>query len=205
MTTQSDWLDLPGKLIVVSGPSGSGKTTLVRRLAALKGLADSLKVSVSATTRAPREDEQHGHEYFFLTRAEFEAMRDRGDMLEWAEVHGNLYGTPANPVRKSLEQGMCVLLEIDVQGALSVRDQVPSALLIFVNTPTFEILESRLRYRSTDDEATIARRLHNARWEIEQVHRYDHVIINDTLDRALGELLALLSSQGCGGGVSSDA
>lgn len=201
MTTQSDWLDLPGKLIVVSGPSGSGKTSLVRRLAARKELADSLKVSVSATTRAPREDEQHGHEYFFLTRAEFEAMRDRGDMLEWAEVHGNLYGTPANPVRKSLEQGMCVLLEIDVQGALSVREQVPSALLVFINTPTFEILESRLRFRSTDDEATIARRLHNARWEVDQAHRYDHLIINDNLDRALGELLALLSSQGCGGGV----
>ncbi|SIO64959.1 guanylate kinase [Singulisphaera sp. GP187] len=192
-----DWENLPGRLIVVSGASGSGKSTLVRL--ALQRPEVKTRLSISATTRAPRTGEEHGREYFFLSRQEFEAQRERGQFLESAEVHGNLYGTPAGPVRDQLAKGECVLLEIDVQGALLVKERVPSALLLFVNVPSFAILESRLRDRATDSEETIARRLANARWEHEQVHRYDFSLMNSELDQAVNDLVALLVQHGCGG------
>ena len=192
-----DWEKLPGRLIVVSGASGSGKSTLVRL--ALRRPEVKARLSISATTRAPRPGEENGREYFFLSRPEFEAQRERGQFLESAEVHGNLYGTPAAPVRERLARGECVILEIDVQGALLVKERVPSALLIFVNVPSFAILESRLRDRATDSEETIARRLANARWELEQVHRYDFQLMNSELDQAVDDLVALLVQHGCGG------
>ncbi len=192
-----DWGSLPGRLIVVSGPSGSGKSTLVRR--ALERAEVRAELSVSATTRAPRAGEAHGREYLFLSREAFEEERARGGFLEWAEVHGNLYGTPASPVRAALESGRCVILEIDVQGALLVRERVPSALLVFVTVPSFAELEARLRARATDSEATIARRLANARWELDQASRYDRQILNLDLDRAVDDLVALLIQHGCGG------
>ncbi|MHC5540528.1 guanylate kinase [Singulisphaera rosea] len=193
----NDWADLAGRLMVVSGASGSGKSTLVRR--ALEHPGVRARLSISATTRKARTGEVEGREYFFLTREAFEQQRAHGRFLEDAEVHGNFYGTPAGPVRESLERGECVLLEIDVQGALLVRERVPSAVLVFVNVPSFEILESRLRSRATDDEATIARRLTNARWEFEQAGLYDHQILNLDLDRAVDDLVALLNRHGCGG------
>jgi guanylate kinase len=192
-----DWADLPGRLIVVSGASGSGKSTLVRL--ALDRPEVRVRLSISATTRAPRPGEAHGSAYHFLPRDEFETLREQGQFLESAEVHGHLYGTPAGPVRESLARGECVLLEIDVQGALLVKDRVPSACLIFVNVPSFSELESRLRARATDSEATIARRLANARWELEQVHRYDFQLMNSELERAVDDLVALLIQHGCGG------
>src|SRR5579862_3051567 len=133
-TSTTDWSNLPGRLIVVSGPSGSGKTTIVRRVVARPGI--NARLSVSATTRPPRPGEENGREYFFLSRQEFEAARDRGELLEWAEVHGNLYGTPAAPVRETLAEGRCVILEIDVQGALQVLERFPATVLVFVDTPT---------------------------------------------------------------------
>lgn len=192
-----DWAQLPGRLIVVSGPSGSGKSTLVRRALAHPGVR--ARLSVSATTRAPRPGEEHGREYYFLAREEFEAQRDRREFLENAEVHGHLYGTPAAPVRETLSKGECILLEIDVQGALLVRERVPSALLIFVEVPSFEELEARLRARGTDSEATITRRLANARSELEQAGRYDQRLMNRDLDRAVDDLVSLLIRHGCGG------
>src|SRR3954471_22956837 len=130
-----DWATLPGRLVVVSGPSGSGKSTLVRRALGRPGVR--ARRSVSATTRAMRPGEEHGRDYVFLSREEFEAERGRGGFLESAEVHGNLYGTPAEPVRRALAAGECVLLEIDVQGAFLVRERVPEALLVFVAVPSF--------------------------------------------------------------------
>ena len=192
-----DWGQLPGRLVVVSGPSGSGKSTLVRR--ALERLAGRTEVSVSATTRAPRAGEVHGREYYFLPRESFEETRARGDFLESAEVHGNLYGTPAAPVRAALAAGRCVILEIDVQGALLVRERVPSALLAFVTVPSFNDLEDRLRARASENEDTIARRLANARWELEQSAHYDLQIMNKELDQAVDDFVALLSKLGCGG------
>jgi len=191
------WDLLPGRLVVVSGPSGSGKSTLVRRVLARPEVA--VRLSISATTRAPRPGEEPGRDYFFLSREAFEEARARGEFLETAEVHGNLYGTPAGPVRADLEAGRCVLLEIDVQGALIVRERVPSALLVFIQTPSLDELEVRLRARATDDEATIARRLANARRELEQTTRYDKQLMNANLDQAVDDFVMLLIQNGCGG------
>jgi guanylate kinase len=157
------------------------------------------RLSVSATTRPARPGESHGREYFFLSREAFEDEKTRGQFLESAEVHGHFYGTPAGPVRSALAAGECVLLEIDVQGALLVRERVASALLVFVNVPSFAELEARLRGRATDSEATIARRLANARWELEQSSRYDHQLMNGEIDQAVEDLVALLVQHGCGG------
>jgi guanylate kinase len=188
-----DWANLPGQLVVLSGPSGSGKSTLARRLLALPGLR--LKVSISATTRSPRAGEQSGRDYIFVTHEQFERMR--GELLESALVHGNDYGTPAGPVREAMAEGYCVLLVIDVQGGLQVRKKVSGALLIFVEPPSLEVLESRLRERGTDDEPTIERRLAGARRELELAASYDVRVINDDLDRAVDDLAAILTRTGC--------
>jgi guanylate kinase len=190
-----DWSHYPGKLFVVSGPSGSGKSTLVRR--AIGHPRVRARLSVSATTRPVRPDERPGIDYHFFARDDFEAQR--GDFLEWAEVHGNLYGTPAAPVRESLAAGECVLLEIDVQGALQVKRRIPAAILVFINVPGFEALEARLRTRGTDSESAIQRRLTNARLEIAQAGHYDVQLLNDDLDRAVEALVALMVQHGCGG------
>jgi guanylate kinase len=190
-----DWAELSGRLIVVSGPSGSGKSTLVRR--ALLRPEVRAQRSISATTRTPRPGEADGSDYFFLSREQFEAMRSQ--FLEWAEVHGQWYGTPAEPVRAALVRGVCVLLVIDVQGALQVRERVPGAWLVFIDVPSLATLEQRLRLRATDDEASIHRRLANARRELQSAARYDVRIVNDDLDRAVDDLVSVLTRQGCGG------
>jgi guanylate kinase len=191
------WEDLPGRLIVLSGASASGKSTLVERLLERPGLR--LKVSTSATTRSPRPGETPGVSYLFQSREEFARGRDLGEFLEWAEVHGHLYGTPAGPVRASLAEGTCIILVIDVQGAMIVRQKVPNALLVFVHAPSPEVLEARLRSRGTDDDRTIERRLANARREIALADRYDYQITNDDLERAVDELAAILTRNHCGG------
>jgi guanylate kinase len=185
---------LPGRLVVLSGPSGSGKSTLVRRLLERSGLR--LQVSVSATTRPPRPGERPDLDYFFLSPEEFE--RRRGQLLESADVHGYCYGTPADPVRRALAQGICVILVIDVQGAFQVREKVPNALLIFVQVPSLEVLEHRLRDRGTDDESTIQRRLDNAIREIALADRYDAHVVNDHFDRCVDELSSILVQNHCG-------
>ncbi len=192
-----DWSQLPGRLIVVSGPSGSGKSTLVRR--ALERPEVGARLSVSATTRSARPGEIEGRDYYFLTREVFDTQRELDHFLESAEVHGHFYGTPAAPVRASLASGQCVLLEIDVQGALQVRERVPSAVLIFIQVPSLEELEARLRNRGTDSEATITRRLNNARRELDQAGLYDHQLLNHELDQAVDDLVSLLIQHGCGG------
>ena len=190
-----DWSNLPGRLVVVSGASGTGKSTLVRR--ALSRPDVHARLSISATTRPIRPGEIDGTDYYFLAREEFEARRDRGEFLEWAEVHGNLYGTPAPPVADSLRQGQSVVLEIDVQGAFQARRHVPSAVLVFVHAPSPETLEARLRARCTDDEPTIQRRLANARGEISQAAQYDIQIVNDDLETAVAALAAILVTTPC--------
>jgi guanylate kinase len=188
-----DWTQYPGRLVVISGASGSGKSTLVERLLERRDLR--LCRSVSATTRQPRPGEKNGREYVFVTEREFDQMR--GDLLESATVHGHEYGTPAEPVRRAVADNQCVLLVIDVQGGFQVREKVPGALLIFVQAPTMDDLASRLRARGTDDEATIERRLRNARRELELARDYDIHVINDEIDRAVDELAAILEKSGC--------
>ena len=188
------WGNLPGRLIVISGPSGSGKSTLVQRLLARPDLR--LRVSVSATTRHPRPGEERDRDYFFLSPEQFE--RIQGELLESAQVHGHFYGTPAEPVRLAMADGFCVILVIDVQGGFQVRQKVPQALLVFVQPPSLDTLEERLRARGTDDETTITRRLTNARHEIEMAAGYDVHVINDELDRAVDGLAEVLEQHGCG-------
>ncbi len=188
--------DLPGHLVVVSGPSGSGKSTVLRRLISESGLR--LELSVSATTRTRRIGENDGIDYHFLSREGFIEARDHNDFLEWAEYNGQLYGTPAQPVYDALAAGRSVLLEIEVQGAHQVREAAPSALFVFIRTPTFSDLERRLRRRGTEDEVQVLRRLRKARLELAEAHWYDVQIVNDDLDRCVAELAAVLRSQGCG-------
>jgi guanylate kinase len=181
-------------MVVISGPSGSGKSTLVRRLLARPGLR--LAVSVSATTRVPRAGEVPGRDYLFLSPEEFESIR--GELLESAVVHGHHYGTPAGPVRRAIDQGGCVALVIDVQGGFQVRAKVPDALLIFIQIPSLEVLEARLRARGTDSPETIERRLATARRELELARLYDVEVVNDDLETAVERLAAILTQNGCG-------
>lgn len=196
----TDWSALPGRLVVLSGASGAGKSTLVHRLIDRAG--GKVRRSISATTRAPREGEIPGVDYDFVSPEAFEAVR--GDLLESAEVHGACYGTPAGPVREALAAGLCVILVIDVQGGFQVREKVPNALLVFVQAPSLDVLERRLRERGTDDDATIARRLANARREIEASEGYDVQLVNDDLEACVDALVATLAEHQCAGGIGHD-
>jgi guanylate kinase len=192
------WGELKGQLVVVSGPSGSGKSSIIRR--ALEDPGINVELSISATTRGRRPGEQDGVDYHFLSGEQFDAARDRDEFLEWAEYNTHFYGTPAKPVYEALASGRSVLLEIEVQGALQIRNSAPSALFIFIRPPTFRELERRLRRRGTEDETAILRRLRKARAELAEAHWYDIQLINDDLDRCVEEFLVALKSNGCGSG-----
>lgn len=188
---------VPGQLIVLSGPSGSGKSTLIHRLLARDDIR--LALSLSSTTRNPRPGERDGVDYIFMDPDAFRDARDRGEFLETAIYNGNFYGTPIAPVYEALEQGTNVLLEIEVQGALQIRERAPSSLFIFVKAPTFSELERRLLGRGDESDPSIRRRLVHARNELAEAHWYDEQIINDDLDRAVDELASILKAYGCGG------
>ena len=188
---------VPGQLVIVSGPSGCGKSTVIRR--ALERPDLKVRLSVSATTRAIRPGERHGVDYFFLDRGGFETSVERGDFLEWAAYVGHLYGTPAGPVYEALADGQSVLLEIEVQGALKVRQKAPSALFVFIRTPTFRALEERLLARGTETDDAIFRRLRKGREELAESHWYDIQLVNDDLDRCVEDFVKVLKSNGCGG------
>lgn len=182
---------MAGALFVISGPAGAGKGTLLGR--AIERL-DNAWVSISATTRAPRGTEVDGVEYFFLTHDEFERRIEADGFIEYAHVHGNYYGTPIDPIREHVEAGDAVFLEIDVQGAFQVREKIPDCKLIFIAPPSMEILEKRLRGRATDSEESIKLRLANAAGELAQAEKYDHVVVNDDLERATNELVEVIQS-----------
>jgi len=175
-----------GRLIVVTGPSGVGKGTLLRKL--LARYPDRLLFSISATTRSPRTGEEHGREYFFWSRAEFEQKRDAGEFLEWAEYAGNLYGTPRPPIDQAIALGQIVLLEIELEGARQVAQSFPTAKRIFIAPPSMEILEDRLRQRSTDSDEQISKRLHHAKLEVAAAHEFNITIVNDDLEIAIEQL-----------------
>ena len=180
-----------GNLIVISGPSGAGKGTLV---AQLLERVPSTWISISATTRKPRPGEQDGVHYYFLEKDRFMEIAAQGGFLEWAQVHGNCYGTPMDKVKQRIAEGKQVILEIDVQGALQVKKKMPEAKTIFVLPPSFEILEKRLRGRGTESEDVIATRMSNAQLELSLEKEYDYSVVNDELDRAVNELVALVES-----------
>lgn len=171
-----------GQLIVFTGPSGVGKGTLLRSLLASH---PELELSISVTTRAPREGEIEGRHYYFVNREQFQELIATGQLLEWAEFAGNFYGTPRTPVEEMIAQGKLVVLEIELEGARQVRETFPGALQLFILPPSSEELERRIRLRGQDSEEAIARRLHRAQVEIAAADEFDIVIVNDDFDRAL--------------------
>ncbi len=185
-------METPGNLICVAAPSGTGKSSLVK---ALLELDSHLAVSVSHTTRAPRGQEQQDREYHFVSEAEFRAMIDRGEFFEWAQVHGNLYGTSRRAIEDRLNGGQDVVLEIDWQGALQIKQLFPHAVLIFILPPSWTELQQRLQRRGEDPPEVIARRMDNARLEVAQARHFDFVIINALFETALFDLKTVVHSQ----------
>ena len=182
----------PVSVMVLSAPSGAGKTTLARRLRARN---PGVVFSISATTRDPRPNEADGRDYHFVARDEFLRMRDAGELIEWAEVHGNFYGTPLENVRRAAARGQHLLLDIDVQGARQIRERVPEAVLVFVLPPSGTVLVDRLKSRGTEDAARLRRRLTNAEEEVRTAPEFDHVVLNDDLDTAVAELEMILRGE----------
>lgn len=181
-----------GLLIVLSAPSGCGKSTIVQGLLKKR---DRLKFSVSATTRAPREGEVDGRDYFFISHEKFAAMVDNGEFLEHAQYVENRYGTPRGPVERELAAGNDVLLDIETQGAFQVCGQCPDALMVFLLPPSFEELEKRLILRGKDSPEVIKRRLEVARRECLEAEKYDYRIVNDEIERAVSEFDSIIEKE----------
>jgi guanylate kinase len=184
----------PGSVFMVVAPSGAGKSTLVN---ALLQQESAIKLSISITTRPPRPGEQHGREYFFTDAEDFIRRRDDNEFLEWAEVHGNFYGTSRLNITEQIKAGHDVLLEIDWQGAQQVRKQFPGALGIFILPPSIAALEERLKKRGQDDSTVIARRILAAGGEIAHSPEFEYVIINEEFSTALSELTAIVKAARC--------
>jgi guanylate kinase len=191
-----------GSLIIVSGPSGAGKSALVAEvLATMPGLS----FSVSCTTRMPRGSERNGVEYHFVTKDEFESRIARNEFLEWAEVYGNYYGTESKFIEDRLMEGRDVLLDIDVQGAKTLRQKRPDATTIFIMPPSYQILRKRLESRRLDKQYVIEQRLKIARNEIVHFRNYEYIIVNDSLDLSVQELKAILLGSRCRMALRTDA
>lgn len=181
-----------GLLVVFSGPSGVGKDSLLQRLLEVN---PQIRLSVSATTRSPRGEEQHGKDYFFLSKEEFQEMIDQDGMLEYAVYCENYYGTPRQPVEEGIRQGQDMILEIEVQGGAQVRQQNPASVSIFVLPPSMKVLSQRLHKRGTDSEEVIQKRLAKAREEIQKANQYDYIVMNDDLEECVREICEILSAE----------
>jgi guanylate kinase len=185
-------MDYPGNLFVVAAPSGAGKSSLVK---ALLELDSRVQPSVSHTTRAPRGQEKHGREYFFVSQQEFDAMVAANAFVEWAHVHNQRYGTSKKAIEERMAQGADVILEIDFQGAIQIKDLFANAICIFILPPSWEELRSRLERRGEDAPDIIDLRMKNAQMEVANASKFDFVIINELFDRALFDLKAIVHSQ----------
>lgn len=181
-----------GMLILLSGPSGSGKGTVCSHLI---NSFPGIRLSVSATTRQPRPGEVHGRDYYFMSREEFEKMTGEGGFLEWAPIYGYLYGTPAGPVREALSRGEDVILEIDVQGGLQVKEHFPDAVLIFLIPPSRSALQSRLSGRGTDSQSEIEKRMLWVDTELGFISRYDYVLVNDRISDTVAGVRCIVEAE----------
>jgi guanylate kinase len=182
-----------GILFVVSAPSGAGKTTIVRKvISRLPGVS----LSISCTTRAPRPGEQEGIDYSFITREEFIAREQAGSFIEWAPVHGDLYGTPRANLER-LQNGGDLVLEIDTQGARKIREAFSDVVLIFILPPSLEVLKGRLQSRGGDSEEAIQARLHNAQKELDQMAWYDYIVVNKEIEEAAGHVASIIIAERC--------
>lgn len=179
-----------GNLYIVSAPSGTGKTTLCR---VIMKTFDNIGYSVSHTTRPPREGETHGTDYYFVSKEEFKTMVKEEKMAEWAEVHGNYYGTSVQFLKECLNAGSDVLLDIDVNGAKQIVKKFPDAATIFIMPPSMDVLRDRLNSRNSDSPETIERRIENAAGEIAEKDFYKHIVVNDNLDKAINEMTELIT------------
>ncbi len=186
--------DRRGNLIVFSGPSGSGKGTILKQLLNNYPELDA-QVSVSATTRNPRPGEVDGVNYFFLSKEEFESRIEQGGFYEWAKFCDNYYGTPKAEVLKKLDEGIDVILEIEVQGAMKIKEQVPDCVMVFVIPPSFKELKNRLINRGTEDVEVINKRVNTALAEVEYIKNYTYVVINDDLELATEQLAGIMKAE----------
>ncbi len=182
----------PGLLIIISAPSGTGKSTLCRKL-----ISDfpNARYSISVTTRSPRRGEVQGKDYFFVSRNEFEEKIKNDELAEWAQVHGHYYGTPGEFLKKNLAKGRDVLLDIDVRGAMKLKKKYPQAVSIFLAPPSFSELRRRIKGRRKNSEATIKKRLTNARWEMGRIESYDYLVINDRLADAFTMIKSIILAE----------
>lgn len=183
---------MKGTLFVISAPSGTGKTTILKEIV---GSIQRISFSVSHTTRPSRKGEENGIDYFFVSKESFLELRDHNDFLEWAEVHGNFYGTSRKSVMEQLDRGNDIILDIDVQGARQLRNTALEAVFIFITPPSWQELEKRLAGRGTDKPETIDLRLKNARLEMQDIALYDYVIINDVVSEAVAILRAIITEK----------
>ena len=181
-----------GRLIVVSAPSGAGKTTLCD---AVINRVDNLLYSISHTTRMPRHGEENGKDYFFISKDAFKENIKNNNWVEWANVHGHYYGTHASFIKDNLSKGRDILLDIDVQGAEQIIERFPETVTIFIMPPSFDVLRHRLEKRGADSETVIRERLENAKAEIDKKDMYQHIIINDDLEKATSELISIISGR----------
>jgi guanylate kinase len=181
-----------GYLVVISAPSGGGKTSVIRRL--LEHCEPAFEYSISATTRAARNGEQHGRDYYFLSSEDFMARVEAGGFIEWAQVHNNLYGTPRAPIETWLKDGKFVVMDLDVQGGINVKKQYGArAILIFIKPPSLDSLRLRLLERNTDSQEAIQSRLQAASAEMEMADQYDHVVINYNLDDTVAQIRDIIN------------
>ncbi len=187
-------MNLKGFLIVLSGPSGTGKNTLINNV---MPHIPNLQYSISATTRQPRPGEKQGKDYFFISDAKFDRMVAAGDFLEWAEFVGNRYGTPRSFIEEKIDQKQTVIMDVDIQGALQIKQKMPEAVLVFLLPPTWEELKIRLNRRGKDSNEVITRRLQHSYKELNHIIDYDYFIINDQLDKAVERLITIIKAEWC--------
>ena len=185
---------MKGKLFVISGPSGVGKNSILNRIVASR---DKVQYSISATSRAMRPGEVDGESYYFVTREKFEDMLAHNELLEYAEYVGNYYGTPIRPIVEATENGIDIVMDVEVIGAHKIKKAIPEAVLIFVAAPSFEAIRERLLGRGDVSPEKMEQRLTHAKWECTQASTYDYIVLNDSIDQAVEEVVAIMTAEKC--------